>query len=119
MELRSGSSLAQHSISASPRLFGRMLSGGWLVSDPDSGNDSRRMFWATTTAEAALGWAARRSGHLGLERLYVWEVELDHPEVDVNLHSTRWQVPVTSVMAPSGRFVRVISDIPLAEYQGG
>jgi hypothetical protein len=92
-----------------------------LVSDPDQGGDGRRMFWATTDAEAAMQWAFQR-GRLRLEpqgydRLYVWEVELNDPEVDFNYHPVRREgVPVTSVMAASGRFVRLHAEMGAADY---
>jgi hypothetical protein len=88
-----------------------------LVSDPENDGDSRRMFWATTDLEAALGWAYQKGVRLGYDRLYVWEVELDGPEVDTNMHQNRWNLPVTSVMAPTGRFVRVAQEVALADYK--
>jgi len=49
----------------------------------------------------------------------VWEVDLDGPEVDVNAqgseHGPRNEV-ITNVMAPSGRFVRIVEEMRLADY---
>jgi hypothetical protein len=75
------------------------------------------MFWASTSEEGTLGWAARRCEALRLARLYVWQVELDSPEVDVNMHPDRWTAPVTSVMAPSGRFISLVRDVLLVDYR--
>jgi hypothetical protein len=94
-----------------------------LVGDPDQGGDDRRMFWATTSPEEAMGWAFQSNGirlrGLGLDRLYVWEVELDDPEVDANYHTNRvGRLPLTSVRASSGRFVRLHDQLAADEFPG-
>ncbi|WP_110208584.1 hypothetical protein [Nocardioides daejeonensis] len=97
-----------------------------LVNNQDGERDDRVMFWATTDIAAALDWAYRK-GRFALDnpgsftRLYVWQVELDDPEVDVNMHN-RWNTEpdeITNVMARAGRFQRLVKDIPVSEYRGG
>lgn len=84
--------------------------------------DCRTMFWATTDPEQALAWSGRYRWRLGptFDRVFVWEVDLDDPEVDVNVHDPARRCPgetVTSVMAASGRFVRLVQQMTLAEYK--
>ena len=80
------------------------------------------MFWGTTDPEAALRWGTRYQLRLEgrLDRVYVWEVHLDAPEVDVNAHRTARgprDDDVTSVMAASGRFVRLVQEMTLTEFR--
>jgi len=95
--------------------------GEWgFVNNQEGSEDYRLRFWATTDPDLALHAGARYEWRLeGVsDRIYVWEVELDEPEVDVNLHS-RWNTEpgqVTSVMAPSGRFVRIFREMSLSDY---
>lgn len=73
--------------------------------DPAFG-DHRQMAWAYTDEAQALKRARSTSSSYG-STLYVYEVELDDPEVDTNVHRPGYTGPVTSVMAPSGRVIRL------------
>ena len=61
------------------------------------------MVWANTDVRSAFQWAEKRYRELG-PTLYVYEVELDEPTIDVNQEQV-----VTSVMAPRGRVVRLVA----------
>lgn len=74
------------------------------------GGDNRCVTWATTDYERALYWARKRNTSAD-STLYVYEVELDDPEVDVNVHHGTREA-ITSVMAASGRVVRLVSASP-------
>lgn len=79
--------------------------------DPADG-DHRPMVWAFIAAEDALKRARSTSSSYG-STLYVYEVELDAPVlVDTNVHRPGFRDPVRSVMAPSGRVVRVVVSEP-------
>ena len=67
--------------------------------------DDRRMVWATTDYERAVLWGNKRNIKAG-HTVHVFEVELDDPEVDVNVRLGPGE-PVTSVMARERRVVRV------------
>lgn len=79
--------------------IGQELLGGV---DPALGDD-RLMVWANTDVRSAFQWAEKRYRELG-PTLYVYEVELDEPTIDVNQEQV-----VTSVMAPRGRVVRLVA----------
>lgn len=77
-------------------------------------------------SKAALLWwgTGTRSDSGGrLDRVYVWEVDLEDPEdpeVGVNAHGSARGLrdeTDTSVVAGSGRFVRVVQAKSLAEYR--
>ena len=94
------------------------LQPGDELTPGDVGNapyDGRQMYWATTDLDTALRWALQRKVHLG-PTLYVYEVELDGPEVDTNMHRVRTpdEAP-TSIMAPSGRVIRLVQRVDQAE----
>jgi|GEM_PF-3411118 hypothetical protein len=80
--------------------IGQELLGGTV--DPALGDD-RLMVWANTDVRSAFQWAEKRYRELG-PTLYVYEVELDEPTIDVNQEQV-----VTSVMAPRGRVVRLVA----------
>lgn len=69
------------------------------------------MCFATTDEHAAMQWAYQRARHLG-PVMFVYEVDLVDPMVDVNMHSDCcWLAAdetVTSVMAESGRVTRIV-----------
>jgi hypothetical protein len=67
-------------------------------------DDSRLMVWAFVDVCDALRRAATRPASEGLT-LYVYEVELEDPSVDPNVHRPESTEPITSVMAPGGRAV--------------
>lgn len=78
--------------------------------------DERLMCFAIVSLEHALDWAYRRGIRHGGEIIYVYEVEMDNPKVDVNMHRPGAEGPVTSVMSPKGRVVKVAVEIPVADY---
>jgi hypothetical protein len=73
-------------------------------------DDSRLMVWAFVDVGDALRWAATRPASEG-PTLYVYEVELDDPSVDPNVHRPGSTGPITSVMAPGGRAVCLICSL--------
>jgi len=79
------------------------------VVDPCSGDD-RQMVWADTDPNNALMWAIQRNRSRGLT-CYVYEVELDQPEVDPLVSRPAGPAPVTSVMAPRGRVLRLVCSV--------
>jgi hypothetical protein len=92
-----------------------------VVNNQEHEPDDRTMFWATTDLPAAREWGARYRLRLGdrFDRIYVWHVELDNPEVDINQHN-RWNTQpsdVTCVMATSGRFLRLVETVSLVEHR--
>ncbi len=72
------------------------------------------MVWATSSLDAAIDWSHKRGkpGPTG----YVYEVELDAPEVDPNIHRPWDEGPYHSVMAPAGRVVRLVCSQPARGY---
>jgi len=104
-----------------PRLY--VPDNDWgVVNNQDNQEDPRTMFWGTTDREAALRWGTRYQMRLEgqLERVYVWEIHLEDPEVDVNAHGSARGLrdeDVTSAMARSGRFERLVQEMLLAEYR--
>lgn len=87
-----------------------------LVNNTESAEDNRQMCFATTMIEQALDWAYRRGLRHGGDLLYVYEVEMLEPQVDVNMHQQGTEPPVTSVMSPRGRVVRVAHHVAVADY---
>jgi hypothetical protein len=92
-----------------------------VVNSQDGEEDPRTMFWGTTDQGAALRWGARYAMRFEgrLDRVYVWEVALDNPEVDVNAHGSERGMrdeEISSVMSLSGRFVRIVGEMSLTEY---
>jgi hypothetical protein len=83
--------------------------------DPDE-YDDRRMCFATTDIEQALWWAYARGIRWGGRMLFVYVVEMDTPEVDVNAHPRNSPAPFTSVMSPSGRVVGIHTETSLDDY---
>jgi hypothetical protein len=78
------------------------------------------MCFATTSIETAIRWACQRNlRNEDRDSLLVYEVEMESPEVDTNMHG--WMrypsqnEAVTSVMAPSGRVIALIRAVPIAE----
>lgn len=93
-----------------------------VVNNQEYQEDPRTMFWGTTDQEAALQWGTRYQMRLEgrLDRVYVWEVHLEAPEVDVNAHGSARGLrdeDITSVMAASGRFVRLVQEMSLTEFR--
>jgi hypothetical protein len=93
-----------------------------VVNNQEGQADPGTMFWATTDEEAALRWGARYQMRFEgrLDRVYVWEVDLEDPKVDVNAHDSARGLrgeAVTNVMAASGRFLRLVQEMSLAEYR--
>lgn len=81
--------------------------------NPNEGeeHDPRLVAWASATYEKARAWALR----VGLQgdTAYVYEVEMDRPEVDPNWHRPGDPGPYVDVMAPTVRVVRVVSAEPV------
>lgn len=67
--------------------------------------DDRLVVWATTDYARAAFWGNQRNIKAG-PTVHVYEVELDDPEVDVNVRLGPGEA-VTSVMARAGRVVGV------------
>lgn len=87
-----------------------------VVNNIEGEEDDRQMCFATTTIEQALDWAYRRGLRHGGDHLYAYQVEMLEPQVDVNMHGQGTEPPITSVMSPRGRVVRVARQIAVAEY---
>jgi hypothetical protein len=78
--------------------------------------DDRQRCWATTSWDSALQWALQRKYWMS-DTLYIYEVELDDPEVDVNIHRVRINgEAIDSVMAPSGRVIRLVHQQPASDH---
>lgn len=48
--------------------------------------------------------------------LFVYEVDMLNPEVDVNMHRLGSMEVVTSVMSPTGRVTRLFHRVAVADY---
>lgn len=77
--------------------------------------DLRLMCFATTSIGWALAWAYQRSEHRG-PILYVFEVAIPEPEVDLNVHMLGSREQLTSVMGPRGVVVGLTLELPASEY---
>lgn len=69
------------------------------------------MCFATTSQDAALDWACRRGIRHGGDVLFVYEVQLEHPQVDVNMHGAGSLEAITSVMSPTGIVVGLAKEL--------
>lgn len=78
--------------------------------------DHRLRCFATTSIADALDWAYRRGLRWGGDTLYVYEVDLVDPEVDVNMHQPGTSEELTSVMSPRGTVVRCVQKVAIADY---
>jgi hypothetical protein len=88
-----------------------------VVNNMPGEEDDRLMCFATTSLEDALKWAYRRGLRWGGDMLYVYEVDLVDPEVDVNMHRPEvLQEPTSSVMSPKGSVVRLAHQLAVADY---
>jgi hypothetical protein len=87
-----------------------------VVNNLPGEKDDRLMCFATTSSEDALKWAYRRGLAQGGDMLYVYEVELVDPEVDVNMHRPGVAEETTSVMSPKGTVVRLAHQLAVADY---
>jgi hypothetical protein len=90
-----------------------------VVNNQPGEEDDRPVCFATTSETDALRWAYQR----GIEKgpiLYVYEVEMTHPKVDVNMYPPGAPVDddelVTSVMSHEGRVVCVVREVPVTDY---
>lgn len=76
----------------------------------EGAEDNRLRCFATTSERSAFSWAARRSVDRG-DLLFVYEVEVFDPEVDVNMHGkmggVRLDDEINSVMAQRAVVVRI------------
>src|SRR5205823_1624045 len=86
-----------------------------VVNNMEGEEDDRQMCFASTRPEDALGWAYQRGIGRG-DTLYVYEVDMLDPEVDVNAHPPGSDDPITSVMSSRGRVVRIAQQVALADY---
>ena len=90
-----------------------------VVNNQPGEEDDRLMCFATTSEDDALGRAYQRGIDKG-SILYVYEVEMADPEIDVNMYPPRGPVDdsehVTSVMSHQGRVMRVVREVPVVEY---
>jgi hypothetical protein len=87
---------------------GDELRPGQVNPNEGSDRDDRYMVWATTDLSFATSHWAHKRGERG-PVAYVYEVELDDPEPDTMVpepHRSR------SVMARSGRVIRLVSQEP-------
>lgn len=83
--------------------------------DPNPGmEDLRERCFATVSPEEAFGWGVRRERRRG-SLVYVYEVELVDPEVDVNVHGVSGFGAVTSVMSSQGRVVACVRQTAVAD----
>lgn len=74
------------------------------------------MAWASTDLNFVTRHWARKRGAPG-STAYVYEVELYNPEVDSMVHRPWDEGPYASVMAPSGRVVRLVSEQPVRSQE--
>lgn len=88
-----------------------------VVNNLEGEEDDRQMCFATTSVEQALDWAYRRGIRHGGAALYVYEVEMLEPVVDVNVHRPGISQDITSVMSPRGRVVRLAQELSVAKYR--
>jgi hypothetical protein len=87
-----------------------------IVSERQDQEDRRQMCFATTSEEEALGQAYQRGVRHGGETLYVFEIALLDPEVDVNMHPPGLDHEVTCVMSPRGEVIRIAREVALEDY---
>lgn len=87
-----------------------------VVDDMPGEENDRLMCFATTSLDGALDWAYRRGLRWGGDTLYVYEVDLVDPEVDVNMHRPGVLEELTSVMSPEGTVVRLAHQLAVADY---
>jgi hypothetical protein len=87
-----------------------------VVNNIEGEEDGRLMCFATTSADAALQWAYSRGIRFRTPTLYVYEVEMFDPRVDVNMHRPGIDQEITSVMAPRGRVIGLVTEIAVADY---
>ena len=87
-----------------------------VVCNIEGEEDDRQMCFATISMEAALDWAYRRGIRHGGDMLYVYEVEMEDPQVDINMHAQGVDQAITSVMSPRGRVVRLAHQVAKADY---
>lgn len=87
-----------------------------VVNNLQGEEDDRRMCFATTSREQALDWAYQRGIRHGGDNLYVYEVEMIEPEVDVNMHRPEASDSITSVMSRCGRVIRLVQVLPKSGY---
>ena len=83
------------------------------------GRDTRRRCFATTSSDAALGFACQRTlSRADRDTLFLYRVDMDDPEVDTNWHNERWfpgAEPVTCVMAQRGAVAELVRELVIAE----
>ena len=87
-----------------------------VVNNIEGEEDDRQMCFATTSMDEALDWAYRRGIRHGGRTLYVYEIEMADPQVDVNAHPPGTDGPITSVMSPCGRVLAVANEVALEDY---
>ncbi len=89
-----------------------------VVSNMEGEEDDRQMCFATTDLDDALHWAYWRGIRHGGDMLYVYEVEMFDPEVDVNMHGSGSPELITSVMTSRARVIRLFHQVAVADYEG-
>ncbi len=87
-----------------------------VISNIEGEEDDRQVCFATTCLKDALDWAYRRGIRHGGDMLYVYEVEMVDPQVDVNMHPPGSSEPVRSVMSSRGRVSRLVHEVAVADY---
>lgn len=90
-----------------------------VVNNQPGEEDDRLMCFATTSEDDALRWAYQRGINKG-PVLYVYEVAMLDPQVDVNMYPQRAPLledqVVTSVMSHEGTVLRLVRAVPLSDY---
>jgi hypothetical protein len=94
---------------------GADLRTGIVCGQPGDDFDEREMCWATSDREQARRWS-HRFGDPTSQTAYVYEVELDDPEVDTNIHRPGQPPPYHAVMAPRGKVVAVVNSEPVLPF---
>ena len=91
-----------------------------VVNNQEGEEDDRQMCFATTSLDEALWWAYARGLRHGDDMLYVYEVEMNDPHVDVNAHGARpypgVDYKITSVMSARGRVIKIFHQVAVADY---
>lgn len=87
-----------------------------VVCNIEGEEDDRQMCFATTSLDHALDWAYRRGLRHGGDVLYVYEVDMVEPEVDINMHRPGGDERKTSVMSSRGHVIRVADQVRVTEY---
>jgi hypothetical protein len=89
--------------------------GDALLTDIMSDDDPQLVCFATTSQDDALDWACRRGIRHRGDILFAYQVEMEDPQVDINMHRPGSLDPITSVMSHRGIVVGVALAVPATD----